>query len=196
MDKQTRMWTVGWIMIGIVAVGMVGAFAIVKNGPAQSKNADTSLDGVIEARQTWDVAFAGWSGKAAPDFTVTDIQGVRHRLSDYRGRDVLVVFWATWCPACKMEIPHLNELRETFEEEELAILAISNETAGHLKQFATSASIGYSVVPLGAAGLSSPFADVRSIPTTFFVDRDGIIKIAAEGLVSADESKAILRAVR
>jgi hypothetical protein len=65
-----------------------------------------------------------------------------------------------------------------------------------LKQFATSASIDYSVVPLGAAGLSSPFADVRSIPTTFFIDPDGLIKIAAEGLVSADESKAILRAVR
>jgi peroxiredoxin len=194
MDKRTRRWTVGWVMIGVVAVGMVGAFAIVKNGPAQSNNAGTSLDDVIEARQTWDVAFADWSGKAAPDFTLTDIEGVRHRLSDYRGRDVLVVFWATWCPACKMEIPHLNELREAFEEEELAILAISNETAEHLRQFAASAAIDYSVVPLGAAGLLSPLADVRSIPTTFFIDRNGIIRLAAEGLVPAKDARAILRA--
>jgi hypothetical protein len=51
-------------------------------------------------------------------------------------------------------------------------------------------------VPLGSSGLSSPFADVRSIPTTFFIDRNGNIKLAAEGLVSAEETKAILRAER
>lgn len=183
-------------MIGVVAVGMVAAFAIVKNSPTESESAGTSLDDVIEARQTWDVAFAEWSGKAAPDFTVSDIDGARHRLSDYRGSDVLVVFWATWCPACKMEIPHLNELREAFEEDELVILAISNETAEHLKQFAASATMDYSVVPLGAATLSSPFTDVRSIPTTFFIDRDGTIKLAVEGMVSAREAKAILHAGR
>ena len=196
MDKRTKMWRIGWIMIGAVAVGMVGAFAIVRNNPTESKNTGTSLDDVIEAHKTWSVAFEGWSGKAAPDFTVSDIEGARRRLSDYRGRDVLVVFWATWCPACNREIPHLIELREMFEEDELAILAISNETAEHLKQFAASRGINYSVVPLGAARLSSPFADVRSIPTTFFIDRNGIIKLAAEGLVSAEESKAILHAER
>jgi len=196
MDKRNKMWTVGWIIIGVLALGMVGAFAIVRNNPTESKNVVTSLDEVIEARQTWNVAFAGWSGKAAPDFAVSDIEGRQHRLSDYRGRDVLVVFWATWCPACKMEIPHLVDLRETFEADELAILAISNETAEHLKQFAASAAINYSVVALDSGGLSSPFADVRSIPTTFFIDRNGIIKLAAEGLVSAEESKAILRAER
>ena len=196
MDKQAKMWRVGWVMIGVVVVGMAGALAIVKNNPTESKNVGTSLEDVIEARKTWNVAFEEWSGKAAPDFTVSDIEGLRHRLSDYRGRDVLVVFWATWCPACKMEIPHLIELREMFEENELAILAISNETAEHLKQFAASAAINYSVVPLGAARLSSPFADVRSIPTTFFIDRNGIVKLAAVGLVSVEESKAILHAER
>ena len=196
MDKRTKMWRVGWIMIGVVAVGMAGALAIVKNNPTESKNVGTSLDEVIEARKTWNVALAGWSGKAAPDFTISDIEGLRHRLSDYRGRDVLVVFWATWCPACNMEIPHLIELREMFEADELAILAISNETAEHLRQFVASAAINYSVVPLGDASLSSPFGDVRSIPTTFFIDRNGIIKLAAEGLVSAQEAKAILHAER
>lgn len=196
MDKRTKMCRVGWIMMVVVAVGIVGAFAIVRNNPTESKNAGTSLDDVIEARKTWDVAFAEWSGRAAPDFAVSDIEGVQHRLSDYLGRDVLVVFWATWCPACKMEIPHLIELRETFDADKLAILAVSNETAEHLKQFAASSGINYSVAPLGAARLSSPFADVRSIPTTFFIDRNGIIKLAAVGLVSVEEAKAILQAER
>lgn len=196
MDKRTKMRRVGWIMIGAVAVGMVGAFAIVRNNPTEPTNVGTSLEDVIEAGKTWDVAFAEWSGRAAPDFTVRDIEGIQHRLSDYRGRDVLVVFWATWCPACKMEIPHLIELRETFEADKLAILAISNETAEHLKQFAASSGINYSVASLGAARLSSPFADVRSIPTTFFIDGNGIIKLAAVGLVSVEEARAILHAER
>ncbi len=196
MDKRMKIRGVGWIVVTAVAVGMVGAFAIVNNSPTESKGIGASLDDVIEARKTWNVAFAGWSGKTAPDFTVTDTEGVRHKLSDYRGRDILVVFWATWCPACKMEIPHLIELREMFEVDKLVILAISNETAEHLKQFTDSKGINYPVVPLGAARLSSPFADVRSIPTTFFIDRNGIVKLAAEGLVSVEEAKAILRAER
>ena len=196
MDKRTKMRRVGWIIIGAVAVGMVGAFAIVRNDPTESKSASQNLDDVIKARKTWNVAFAGWSGRAAPDLIVSDIEGVRHRLSDYRGRDILVVFWATWCPACKMEIPHLIELREMFDADELAILAISNETTEHLKQFTASSGINYSVAPLGAAGLASPFADVRSIPTTFFIDRNGVIKLAAEGLVTVEEAKAILLAER
>ncbi|NOR67300.1 MAG: redoxin domain-containing protein [Woeseiaceae bacterium] len=196
MDKRTKMRRVGWIMMVAVAVGIVGAFAIVRNNPSESKNASAGLDDVIKAGKTWDVAFAEWSGRAAPDFTVRDIEGIQHSLSDYRGRDVLVVFWATWCPACKMEIPHLIALRETFEADKLAILALSKETGEHLTQFVASSGINYSVASLGGVRLSPPFADVRSIPTTFFIDRNGIIKLAAVGLVSGQEAKAILHAER
>jgi peroxiredoxin len=93
-----------------------------------------------------------------------------------------------------MEIPHLIKLREMFGPDELAILALSNEAPEHLKNFAASEGINYPVVSLGDSDLPSPFVDVRSIPTTFFIDRDGTIKLAAEGLVSLEEVRAILRA--
>jgi len=194
MDKRTRMRRIAVIVVGTAAVSMVGAFAIVSNQPAESRIAGGSLDEVIESRDTWDVALPEWSGRAAPDFTVTDVDGVEHKLSDYRGRNVLLVFWATWCPACNVEIPHLIELRREYKQDDLAILALSNETARHLKSFGDTKGINYSVVPIGASVLPQPYAGVRSIPTSFFIDKNGTIKLAAVGLVSLEDSRAILQA--
>jgi peroxiredoxin len=194
MDKRAKLRRIAIIVVGAVAVSMVGAFAIVSNQPGQSQIAGGSLDDVIKSRETWDVAFPEWSGKTAPDFTVTDVHGVEHKLSDYQGRNVLLVFWATWCPACNVEIPHLIGLRKEHKKDDLAILALSNETARHLKSFGETKGINYSVVPLGSSVLPQPYADVRSIPTSFFIDKNGTIKLAAVGLVSLEDSRAILRA--
>ena len=194
MFKGTKIRRISLILVGAVAVCIVGAFAVVSNKPAESENVGGPLEDVIENRESWDVAFAEWSGKAAPDFTVKDIDGVEHRLSDYRGRNVVVVFWATWCPACKVEIPHLIELRKEFKQDDLVILAISNETAGQLKQSAADKGINYTVVSRGDEFLPRPFSDVRSIPTNFFIDRNGNVKLVALGLVSLEDSRAILKA--
>ncbi len=196
MDKRAKMKRIAWIIAGAVAVFMAGAYAIVSNQPDESETVGGSLSVVVESRETWDVAFSAWSGRAAPDFTVKDVDGSEHKLSDYRGRDVLLVFWATWCPACNVEIPHLIKLRKEFDEKELAILAMSNEPGEHLKNFADTKGINYPVAPLGASPLPQPYADVRSIPTSFFIDRDGTIKLAAVGLVSLEDTRAILRAER
>ena len=196
MDKRTKMRRIALIVVGAVVVSMAGAFAIVSNQPAESRSVGGSLASVVESRETWDVAFPAWSGRAAPDFAVRDVDGTEHKLSDYRGRNVVLVFWATWCPACNVEIPHLIKLRKEFSESELAILALSNETAQHLKHFADTKEMNYSVASLGASALPEPYADVRSIPTSFFIDKDGKIKLAAVGLVSLEDSRAILRAER
>jgi len=106
----------------------------------------------------------------------------------------LLVFWATWCPACNAEIPHLIELRKTLGRDKLAILAISNEPPDLLKKFAAARKINYAVASADVSTLPPPFADVSSIPTTFFIDHKGVIKLAAEGLVSLEETKAIIKA--
>ena len=182
----------------LVAVVVVAVFARVRNNSPSSApisgTGPASLDNIVNSRQSWDVAFESWSGKAAPDFVVNDINGQTHSVRDYRGKNMLVVFWATWCPACKLEIPHLIELRKLYNEDELGILAISNESPEDLKQFAAAKGINYSVASLGGAPLPAPFSGVTSIPTTFFIGRDGTIKLTALGLVSLEESKAIIKA--
>jgi peroxiredoxin len=195
MSKQTKIRKGVWIVIGVVTIAVVAVFAIVKNYPTKPEySPGMSLEDIIRWRKTWNVAFASWFGMGALDFTVTDIEGIEHRLSDYHGRDVLVVFWATWCQACNMEIPHLIKLRKMFGEDKLVILAISDEPPGLLKQFAAARQINYAVVSLVSSALPAPFANVTSTPTAFFIDRKGTIKFATEGLVSLEETKAIIQA--
>ena len=197
MRRQQIVRKAGGFAAVVVAVAVMAVFAVVRNSSSNSEpisgRGPASLENIVNSRTTWDVAFPSWNGKSAADFTVNDIDGQTHSLSDYHGRNLLVVFWATWCPACKLEIPHLIELRKMYNEDELGILAISNESPEDLKQFAAEKGINYSVASLGGA-LPAPFSGVTSIPTTFFIGRDGTIKLTALGLVSLEEAKAIIQA--
>ncbi len=195
MSKQTKIPKAVWIVVGLMAVALVAVFAAVGSRLAESEYAaGRGLEDIVKSRKTWDVAFTSSFGKNAPDFTVTDIEGRTRKLSDYHGRDVLVVFWATWCPACNLEIPHLIELRNMLAQERLAILAISNEAPEVLKRFAAAKNIDYAVAFLGSSTLPEPFANITSIPTTFFIDHNGRIKLAAEGLISLEDAQAIILA--
>jgi peroxiredoxin len=152
-----------------------------------------SLEDIIKAARTWGPAFQQWYGKQAPDFILSDIEGKEHRLSDYKGKDVLIVLWATWCPPCRMEIPHLIELRNTVSKDNLAILAISNERPDVVKKFVAQAKMNYTIL-LDPRALPAPYNSVRGIPSSFFIDSEGRIKLASTGLVSLAEIKAILQA--
>ena len=153
----------------------------------------TSLDEIIRNAQTWSPDFKPWIGKPAPDFTVTDVTGKEHRLSDYRGKNVIINFWATYCGACRLEIPHLMELRNTIGPDKLAILAISQETPELVKMFAAQQNINYALIA-GPGTMPSPFDSIEYTPTNFFIDPQGRFKLAAVGMMNADETKAILQA--
>jgi cytochrome c biogenesis protein CcmG/thiol:disulfide interchange protein DsbE len=152
----------------------------------------SNLQNIIKAAKTWDTSFDQWLGKIAPDFTLTDIEGNVHTLSDYRGKNVFVVVWTTWCPTCKLEIPHLKELRSAFEDKDLAILSISNEPPALLKEFAAEQGITYTVLS-GGSNLEAPFGEVQYIPSGFFIDREGRFKLATTGLVPTSDAKAIVQ---
>ena len=139
-------------------------------------------------------SFSQWFGQEAPDFTVTDIDGNIHSISDYRGKNLMVVFWATWCPPCREEIPHLIELRNQESEDNLAILAVSSEKADTVKNFANSRELNYTVAPLGNILLPRPFAEVNAIPTSFFIDPDGKIKTVVVQSLNLEQIQAILNA--
>jgi len=124
---------------------------------------------------------------------LNDIAGKKHKLSDYNGKNVLLVFWATWCGPCLREIPDLIELRKTVSQDELAILAISNENSSVVKKFVAQAKMNYTIL-VDPGVLSAPYNAIRAIPSSFFIDSGGKIKMASTGLVSLDEIKAIFQA--
>jgi len=161
-------------------------------------NPKISLSDVIRAARTWRPSYTSWYGKTAPDFTLTDLDGKEHKLSDYRGKDVMLVFWATRCPPCIFEIPHLIELRNTVSKDKLAILAITYEKPDLIKKFAAAEKMNYTVL-LEQNNMPAPFGVLRiyktsGIPCSFFINPDGKIKLATSGLLSLGYMKAILQA--
>jgi peroxiredoxin len=153
---------------------------------------------VIKAARTWQPVYTSLYRKPAPDFTLTDLTGKEHKLSDYRGKDVLLIFWATWCPPCRMEVPDLSELRRTVSEDKLAMLAISNERPDVVKKFVADQMINYTIF-LDKGNMPAPFGFMRiyrttGVPCSFFINAEGKIKLAASGLLSLDEIKAVLQA--
>ncbi len=187
-NDKSAAWITITIIVLVVAAG--GYYVITRMGGDNR----SQLERIIAARQTWDVDFASSFGQPVADFSVRDITGAEHKLSDYRGKHVVVVFWATWCPACNMEIPHLIELRDALGSDKLQILAISNEPVDLLKQFAGSKQINYVVATMNSP-LPPPLNRVQGIPATFFIDPDGKLKLAAVGVVSLEEDIAIINAL-
>jgi peroxiredoxin len=156
---------------------------------------------IIDRRRGWGPAFINWHGKEAPDFTVTDLNGKKHTLSEYRGKNVMLIFWATWCPPCIAEIPHLIELRKQIGEDKLVMLGISyidpRNTTEAVRKFVTkNPVINYTITSTDEATMPRPYNLINSIPSSFFIAPDGKIKLAAEGMIPFPQMKAIIEAER
>jgi len=173
--------------------------AVGKTDTGPGATTKPSLGDVIRRARSWGPVYMSWYGRMAPDFTLTDITGERHKLSDYRGKDVMLVFWATWCRYCIIEIPHLIELQKRLGKDNLAILGISYispiNTTGMVKSFIErNKIINYPVFSTYENVLPAPFNSVQYLPSSFFVNREGKIKLATTGPISLMEMEAILQA--
>jgi peroxiredoxin len=128
-----------------------------------------------------------WEGVLAPDFSVTTLDGKTIKLSDYKGKRVVLDFWASWWPPCVAEIPDLIKLQNDTSRDELVIIGVSQEDAGTLEAFAKKKGINYLVA--SATNLPAPFKDFETIPTTFFIDRKGVIQTVSVGGGGFDKLK-------
>ncbi len=153
-----------------------------------------SVEDVIKYRQGWSPVFISYYGKQARDFTVTDIKDKKHTISEMKGKTVMLVFWATWCPPCKMEIPHLKKLREEHSVEKLAIISISSENKYTVADFAKKNGLNYTVSATSYGSLPTPFRSVNALPTVVFLDEKGRIKLAAAGVMSEPQIEAAIKA--
>jgi len=114
-----------------------------------------------------------FSGHAA-DFSLQDIQGKTHRLADYRGKWVLVNFWATWCPPCLSEIPELTSLHNAHKDNDLVVISIAMDSSPGRKvaNFAKAHGISYPVV-LGNRKIAAQIGELEVLPTSYLYAPNG-----------------------
>jgi len=121
--------------------------------------------------------------KTAPNFTLSDSKGTSVRLSDYKGRVVLLDFWATWCHGCKIEIPWYMEFQNKYKDKGLSVIGVSMDEDGwkSVKPFLEEKKMNYTVV-VGNADLAKLYG-VDQLPVTLLIDRDGKIADSHAGIV-------------
>jgi cytochrome c biogenesis protein CcmG/thiol:disulfide interchange protein DsbE len=131
---------------------------------------------------------ANESRRVAPDFSLKDSAGHTVRLSDYRGRVVLLNFWATWCPPCRTEIPWFVEFENKYQAEGLTVLGVSMDDDGWkaLKPFLEARNINYPIL-LGNEEVSQSYGGIDSLPTTLLIGRDGRTEFYHSGLIGRSE---------
>jgi peroxiredoxin len=121
--------------------------------------------------------------KAAPDFALKDASGATVRLADYKGKVVVLDFWATWCGPCKIEIPWFMEFEQQYKDRGFAVLGVSMDEGGwdDVKPYIEQRKINYRIL-MGTDAVGQAYGGVDSLPTTFIIDRAGRIAVVHVGL--------------
>jgi len=134
----------------------------------------------------------------APDFTLIDTNGKQHRLSDYRGKPVIINFWTTWCPPCREELPSMNRAWHTIREEGVVMLAINmGEDEDTIFIFSADYPTDFPIL-MDQSGEVIEQWPVKGLPTTYVVAPDGRIAYRAIGSREWDDAGLLdkIRALR
>ncbi len=125
----------------------------------------------------------------AADFTVKDASGTSFRLSDYKGKVVLLNFWATYCVPCRAEIPWLIEFEKTYKDKGFAVIGISmDEDWDQVKPYLAEKHVNYRI-GLGNDELAQKYGGIDALPETFLIDREGKIVTRHVGMVSKPDTE-------
>jgi cytochrome c biogenesis protein CcmG/thiol:disulfide interchange protein DsbE len=175
---------------------------------AEKRVAAAKLQADLAAADNPDAIFTSSPllGKNAPAFTLEDLSGRKVSLADYKGKALLINFWATWCGPCKLETPWLVELRNQYASKGFEILGVDSEDdevtpsekaawakdKAAVAEFVKQEHMPYPVLMNGDS-ISKEFGDFEAMPTSFWVDRSGKVIAAQTGITSKDDMEAKIK---
>ena len=139
----------------------------------------------------------GSAFQEAPDFSLLDIHGNRVNLKDLRGKIVLLDFWATWCPPCRMSIPELMDIQRRYMDKEVVVLGVSMDDYGDMTEkfllaFKYRYGLNYTILRPNRELLLNYFGTQNmALPTLFIIDRKGKIRKRLVGYIPGAVEKAI-----
>ncbi|NDJ75451.1 MAG: TlpA family protein disulfide reductase [Chloroflexi bacterium] len=140
-----------------------------------------------------DIAPAPRTGAPAPAFSTETVDGEAVRLGDYDGQVVVLNLWATWCPPCRAEMPDLEAVWQRYADDGMVVLAVNqNESASDVAAFRTEYDLTFPVA-LDRAGDVGRLYETSTFPTTYFIDRDGVIREVVHGAMPAAMIESLVR---
>jgi peroxiredoxin len=191
-QKDNCRWPLLWTLVA-VGICALASSALIACGSQRSKGQSNTPSAAAEDSP------AKVSNQSAPDqttpqpaaaidFALQDLSGKPVKLSGYRGKIVLVNFWATWCGPCRFEIPVFVKLKRQYQKRGFEVIGISMDEGSQeeVAEFARQYEINYPVV-IGAFAKLDAFGTIKALPTSFVIDRDGRIHSRHQGLLGLNE---------
>jgi thiol-disulfide isomerase/thioredoxin len=176
-----------WLAMGAVLVALLLLMFIPDSGPYDPGAPPPSADGAADVHD--DNGDRALVGKAAPlQFTMKDMHGVDVQLASFKGKVVVLNFWATWCGPCRAEIPDLVALQAQYPDD-LVILGVSvDDTPDKMKPYAEQFKINYPLlVGNGREDVQDAYGPLWGIPVSVIIDRDGRIAKKHSGIASREQ---------
>jgi thiol-disulfide isomerase/thioredoxin len=174
-----------WLGMGAVLVALVLLTLLSGPGTLDPDAPPPSADGGAAT----EPADAAPAGQVAPlNFTLKDMNGVDVKLESFKGKVILINFWATWCGPCRVEIPYLIELQRRYPDD-MVVLGVSvDDTAEKLRPYATEMKVNYPLlIGNGRQDFQDAYGPFWGIPVTVFVARDGRIHKKHSGIASKEQ---------
>ncbi len=174
--KKKTIPPIGMIVIGIgvVLIGVAALFTLPKSDASAGANTGADEYSSIPASVEYD----------APELELANLAGESESLADYEGQVVLVNLWATWCPPCKAELPVLQQYYEDHVEEGFVIIGIDfGESAAVVDAFVGTANLTYPIW-IDEDSESGMAFNSFSLPSSFVIDRDGVVRLAWTGAIT------------
>ncbi|CAM3792291.1 peroxiredoxin family protein [Marinicrinis lubricantis] len=169
-------------------IAIIVILALVGWGIYDSRDSQSNLEASNSTqKETAEVKVGTQVGNMAPDFQLVSLDGEEVKLTDYRGKKVLLNFWATWCPPCRVEMPHMEKFYNDFKTEEVVILGVNlthtEESVANVPIFVADFGLTFPIV-FDEKGQVSKLYQVVAYPTTYLIDSDGIIREKFQGAIN------------
>ncbi len=172
LARSNKQWVSSFVLI-LLLESVISCTALEEAKKRRQERRKKELAAHVPSSETPRKEFP-LRGQPAPLFTLQDLTGNQVSLGAFKGKPVVINFWATWCGPCRMEIPHLEKLSKKYKSRDLVVIGLNNETNHQQVRTFSQAEISYTVLLNG----DSEFLryGVRGIPCTYYLDENGIVR--------------------
>lgn len=190
MKKNIIIWGTALILV-ILAIMVTKNY---KDGKNKVNPQDTNQAVQTNSSQNTTTDNASTEGKLI-DFTLTDLNGNKVSLADYKGKPVYLNFWATWCPPCRGEMPGIEKVYRAYKDKGLTVLAVDlGEDKGTVKDFIKQNNYSFTVLLDSDQSVAEKY-NISAIPVSYFIDKEGNIAAKKIGALSEEDMKSYIESI-